>query len=194
MTRVIDPVRSEHTTTVVIGSGLSGLAVASELSRQGIQSIVVDQLELFGPAPVSRNHEFSEPGSLIERGEILRVLRHYASSHSLDIRTRAKATELSISPAETERWTICTSEGVISAENIVLTRCAQSQLRRFLASLGIAIGRDIMTAIRSLGIYLVGVGDAILPSTREILMQAKNVSQAICQNQLNDQSRRSVLA
>lgn len=181
MTRLDGALRAERTTTVVIGSGFSGLAVASELSRRGVNSIVVDHCELFGTGVASQKHQFSEPGSLTERSEILRVLRHYASSHSLDIRTRAKAKELSISPSGKQRWTIHTSEGVLSAENIVLTHCAQNQLRRFLASLGIAIGQDITTAVRALGIYLVGINDAILPSTREILLQAKNVSQAISQ-------------
>ncbi|AJT42481.1 FAD-binding protein [Psychromicrobium lacuslunae] len=171
---------TERTTTVVIGSGLSGLAVATELSRRGVNSIVVDHCELFGTGTANAKHQVSEPGSLTERGEVLRVLRHYASSHSLDIRTRAKAKELSINPLSTQRWTIETSEGALSADNIVLTHCAQNQLRRFLASLGIAIGRDVITAVRALGIYLVGVNDAIIPSTREILLQAKNVSQAIC--------------
>ncbi|NYE96126.1 2-polyprenyl-6-methoxyphenol hydroxylase-like FAD-dependent oxidoreductase [Psychromicrobium silvestre] len=179
MTRALGTAQMEHTTTVVIGSGLSGLAVASELSRQGVESIVVDQLELFGVEPVARKAELAEPGSLAERGEILRVLRHYASSHSLDVRTQAKATELSIDPEKPQQWVIRTSEGVLLAENVVLTRCAQSQLRRFLASLGISIGKDVVNALHALGLYLVGVGDALLPSTKDILRQAKNVSQAI---------------
>lgn len=175
-------VGTERTTTVVIGSGLSGLAVASELSRQGVDSIVVDSLELFGAAPAVREAQLTEPGTLIERSEILRVLRHYASNHSLDIRVRSKAIGLSITAGDaySKQWTVKTSEGVLLADNIVLTRCAQSQLRRFFSSLGIAIGRDLTSAIRALGIYLVGVGDTVAPSTREILRQAKTVSEAIC--------------
>lgn len=179
-------VDAERTTTVVIGSGLSGLAVASELSRQGIEAIVVDSLDLFGSVtPAVRNAGVTEPATLLERSDILRVLRLYASNHSLDVRSRAKAIELkrtvgSEASADSQQWLIRTSEGVLIADNIVLTRCAQSQLRVFFSSLGIAIGQDIVKAIRALGIYLVGVGDVIAPSTREILRQAKTVSAAIC--------------
>ena len=178
---------TERTTTVVIGSGLSGLAVASELSRQGVDSIVVDSLELFGAAPTARASRLTEPGTLIERSEILRVLRHYASNHSLDIRASSKATGLRITAGaasagdpQPQQWLVNTSDGVLLADNIVLTRCAQGQLRRFFASLGIAIGHDLTSAMRALGIYLVGIGDAVAPSTREILRQAKTVSEAIC--------------
>lgn len=189
MTLVPTIAGTERTTTVVIGSGLSGLAVASELSRQGVDSIVVDSLDLFGPTSASRQTPLTEPGTLVERSEILRVLRHYASNHSLDIRSSSKATGLSITETvsgstQSQQWLVRTSEGVLLADNIVLTRCAQSQLRRFLSSLGIAIGRDLSKVIRALGIYLVGVGEAIAPSTREILRQAKTVSEAICVSRL----------
>lgn len=186
MTLAPATVSAECTTTVVIGSGLSGLAVASELSRQGVQSIVVNGLDLFGGAPLTRESPLTEPGTLLERSEILRVLRHYAFNHSLDVRASSKATGLSITGGATtddagpQQWLVRTSEGVLLADNIVLTRCAQSQLRRFFTSLGIAMGRDLVNAIRALGIYLVGVGDSVAPSTREILRQAKTVSEAIC--------------
>lgn len=179
-------VDAERTTTVVIGSGLSGLAVASELSRQGIETIVVDSLELLGSVPAIRNIEAAEPASLMERSDLLRVLRRYATNRSVDIRTRSKATELrrtvesSVGTGSTQQWMIRTSDGVLMAENIVLTRCAQSQLREFFSSIGIAIGQDIAKAMRALGIYLVGIGEAIVPSTRDILRQAKTVSEAIC--------------
>lgn len=45
------PATAEITTTVVIGSGLSGLAVASELSRRGVQSIVVESVECLNSGP-----------------------------------------------------------------------------------------------------------------------------------------------
>jgi cation diffusion facilitator CzcD-associated flavoprotein CzcO len=39
---------TEQTTTVIIGTGLSGLAVAAELRRRGVGSIVVDGLDILG--------------------------------------------------------------------------------------------------------------------------------------------------
>jgi cation diffusion facilitator CzcD-associated flavoprotein CzcO len=39
---------TEQTTTVIIGTGLSGLAVAAELRRRGVHSIVVDGREILG--------------------------------------------------------------------------------------------------------------------------------------------------
>ncbi|WP_434617083.1 FAD-binding protein [Arthrobacter sp. A5] len=173
---------TESTTTVVIGSGFSGLAVASELSRQGVDAIVVDGLDLLDGGVSGRRAEPTDPGALSERSDILRLLRHYASTHHLDVRSSTRAVELSLTAAGTgqqRKWVIHTADGLLLADNIVLTRCAQNQLRRILLSLGIKIGRDVLTAMRALGLYWVGAGDLIAPTTREILRQAKLVSQAI---------------
>ncbi len=179
------PMATESTTTVVIGSGLSGLAVASELSRQGVHSIVVDGLDFLDAAEPSRRAKVSDPVAFGERAEILRLLRHYAQTHHLDVRNSTRAIELTMvgnqasGASRPKKWIIQTADGVLMADSIVLTRCAQNQLRRILASLGIKISRDIMNALRALGLYLVGVGDLIAPTTKEILHQAKVVSQAI---------------
>lgn len=177
---------AESTTTVVIGSGFSGLAVASELSRQGVDSIVVDGLDFLGTEEPARRSGAPDLGPFGERNEILRLLRHYALTHHLDVRTSTRAVELSMvgsdaagAPGRPKKWVIRTADGVLMADSIVLTRCAQIQLRRILTSLGIKISRDVVAAMRSLGLYLVGVGDMIAPSTKEILHQAKSVSQAI---------------
>lgn len=178
---------TETTTTVVIGSGLPGLAVASELSRHGVASIVVDGADVFGPEFSQRRQAMADATSLTERGEILRLLRHYAASHQLDIRGTTRAVDVKLlgsdgqTPAEAPaaKWVIHTVDGVLLADSIVLTSCAQNQLRRFLGGLGIAVGRDFLGAIRALGIYLVGVGELIAPTTRAILRQAKVVSEAI---------------
>jgi monoamine oxidase len=71
----------ERTAAVVIGTGLSGLAVASELQRHGVDSIIVDGLDLLGagqPANTSslQRCDAAYAGSLRERNEILRQLRN----------------------------------------------------------------------------------------------------------------------
>lgn len=172
----------ESCTTVVIGSGFSGLAVASELSRQGINAVVVDGLDFLGPSAALRQSSIGDLQAMGERAEILRLLRRYADTHQLDVRPATRAVQLSRNCAEEtapQQWVVHTAQGVLLAENIVLTRCAQSQLRSLLGSLGIKVGRDILSVLRALGMYLVGVGDVVVPSTREILRQAKMVSNAI---------------
>jgi NAD(P)-binding Rossmann-like domain len=182
---------TERTTTVVIGTGLSGLAVASELSRHGVESIIVEGLDLLGaganPHTVSLPRcDAAELASLQERNEILRHLRNYAASHQLDVRNTTKALQLNAVELQggndggrPRQWAVHTGEGVLLAEHVVVTRCGQSQLRRIIAELGIAVGQNIVAAMRAVGIYLVGVGDLITPTPKEVLRQAKVVGQAI---------------
>ena len=179
---------TEQTTTVIIGTGLSGLAVAAELRRRGIDSIVVDGLDTFGatlPAVTTslQRIDTADSATLQERNEILRHLRNYAASHDVDIRsTRAvQLTQVDGAPesAATPQWEVHTPTGVLVADHIVLTRCAQSQLRRMINDFGIAVGRNLAAAMRAIGIYLVGVGELITPSPKEVLRQAKTVGKAI---------------
>ncbi|MDQ1053417.1 2-polyprenyl-6-methoxyphenol hydroxylase-like FAD-dependent oxidoreductase [Arthrobacter sp. SORGH_AS 212] len=179
---------TEQTTTVIIGTGLSGLAVAAELRRRGIDSIVVDGLDTFGATPPAvttslQRIDTADSATLQERNEILRHLRNYAASHDVDIRsTRAlQLTQVDGTPesAASPQWQVHTPTGVLVADHIVLTRCAQSQLRRMLNDFGIAVGRNLAAAMRAIGIYLVGVGELITPSPKEVLRQAKTVGQAI---------------
>ncbi len=186
----------ERTSTVVIGTGLSGLAVASELQRRGVGAIVVDGLDLLGagnPANTSslQRCDAADAATLRERNEILRHLRNYAASHSLDIRTNVRALQLDHLYAESpaagaqgtgspaQQWAVSTPDGVLYADHLVLTRCAHSQLRRMLAELGVAAGQNLMAAMHALGMYLVGVGELITPTPKEVLRQAKLVGQAI---------------
>ncbi len=179
---------TEQTTTVIIGTGLSGLAVAAELRRRGIDSIVVDGLDTFGATPPAvttslQRIDTADSATLQERNEILRHLRNYAASHDVDIRsTRAvQLTQVDGNPESTAspQWEVHTPTGVLVADHIVLTRCAQSQLRRMINDFGIAVGRNLAAAMRAIGIYLVGVGELITPSPKEVLRQAKTVGQAI---------------
>lgn len=170
---------TESTTTVVIGSGFSGLAVASELSRQGVRSIVLDGFPADGGK--TARSAISARSALPDRSDILRVLVHYAQSHHLDIRTSTEALALTRGAAGSggRRWVVHTKDGLLLADSIVLTRGAQNQLRRLVSSIGIILGRDVGSAMRAVGIYLVGIGDLITPSTQDIIRQAKLVSESI---------------
>ncbi|MEO5779192.1 FAD-binding protein [Arthrobacter oryzae] len=181
----------ERTAAVVIGTGLSGLAVASELQRHGVASIVVEGLDLLGagyPANTSslQRCDAADAASLQERNEILRHLRNYATNHQLDVRNSIRALQLDHLAADAAdfgqaagKWAVRTPGGVLLADHLVLTRCAHSQLRRMLTELGMATRQNLMAAMHALGMYLVGVGELITPSPKEVLRQAKAVGQAI---------------
>jgi hypothetical protein len=184
---------TEQTTTVIIGTGLSGLAVAAELRRRGVHSIVVDGLDILGasqPANTAslQRCDAADSDSLRERNEILRHLRNYVASHNMDVRNTTRAVQLTmvggtpVAPAAgapARQWEVHTPTGILLADHIVLTRCAHSQLRRMLSDFGITVGRNLVAAMRAIGIYLVGVGELITPSPKEVLRQAKTVGQAI---------------
>jgi hypothetical protein len=61
-----------------------------------------------------------------------------------------------------------------------------------LSDLGITVGRNLAAAMRAIGIYLVGVGELITPSPKEVLRQAKTVGQAISAK-VNPESAPSIL-
>jgi glycine/D-amino acid oxidase-like deaminating enzyme len=179
---------TEQTTTVIIGTGLSGLAVAAELCRRGVDSIVVDGLDILGAAQPANTASLqrcdaADSVSLRERNEILRHLRNYAASHHVDVRNTTRAVQLTKVATSTGRavpqWEVHTPTGILVADHIVLTRCAHSQLRRMINDFGISVGRNLVAAMRAIGIYLVGVGELITPSPKEVLRQAKTVGQAI---------------
>lgn len=186
---------TERTTAVVIGAGMPGLAVASELSRYGVDAIVVDGMYVPGPMQplntgILQRCDAADAACLQERSEILRHLRNYAASHGLDVRSTTRAVRLDrldeaaaetvISPGVVSyQWAVHTANGVLLADHIVVTRCGQSQLRRMLAELGIAIGQNLVAAMRAIGMYLVGVGELATPTPKEVLRQAKVVGQAI---------------
>jgi hypothetical protein len=48
-----------------------------------------------------------------------------------------------------------------------------------LSDLGLALGHNLTAAMRAIGMYLVGVGELITPTPKEVLRQAKVVGQAI---------------
>ncbi|WP_427005156.1 FAD-dependent monooxygenase [Pseudarthrobacter sp. H2] len=180
---------TERTSAVIIGTGLSGLAVASELQRRGVDSIIVDGLDLLGaghPANSSslRRCDSADAACRQERNEILRHLRNYATSHKLDVRHGIRAQSVDhldavVSGSRPREWAVRTPGGVLLADHLVVTRCAHSQLRRMLAELGMAAGQSLTAAMHALGMYLVGVGQLITPTPKEVLRQAKAVGHAI---------------
>jgi 2-polyprenyl-6-methoxyphenol hydroxylase-like FAD-dependent oxidoreductase len=180
---------TEQTTTVIIGTGLSGLAVAAELCRRGVDSIVVDGLDLLGAAQPANTASLqrcdaADPVTLRERNEILRHLRNYAASHDVDVRNTTRAVQLTkveglAGGTAAPQWQVHTPNGILIADHIVLTRCAHSQLRRMINDFGITVGRNVVAAMRAIGIYLVGVGELLTPSPKEVLRQAKTVGHAI---------------
>lgn len=179
----------ERTSAVIIGTGLAGLAVASELQRRGVGSIVVEGLDLLGAGHPANTSSLQRCGatdaaSMQERNEILRHLRNYASSHKLDVRNGVRAQqvdrlEAGTGGSRTQPWAVRTPGGVLVADHLVLTRCAYSQLRRMLSELGMVAGQNLKAAMHALGMYLVGVGQLITPSPKEALRQAKDVGRAI---------------
>ncbi|WP_343318689.1 FAD-binding protein [Arthrobacter sp. TMP15] len=173
----------EVTSTIVIGSGFSALAVAAELNRQGVKAIVVDTFcPLKQSAPLQATTGGISLDALSERSEIVRLLEHYARRNSLDIRPETQALELTRvhqSVAAQQQWRVHTSNGTLSAHSVVFTRGALSQLGRVLHSMGVTTATDVRSGMHSLGLYLVGVGDLAIPTTQEILHQAKRASQSI---------------
>lgn len=188
-----DPIRSasarsaptEHTSTVVIGSGLSGLAVASELSRRGVDSIVVEGVECSDSGAMRT--VLADAVSLSERTELMRLLRGYAVSHKLDVRQTTVAEHLSIighpklikASVGRKMWAVQTADGVLLADHVVLTKYPRNALRRLLMSMDIALGANVRESMRAIGLYLVGVGELLTPTTREIVRQAKMVGDII---------------
>ncbi|SEE96976.1 hypothetical protein SAMN04489740_3411 [Arthrobacter alpinus] len=191
---------NEATTTVVIGSGFSALAVAAELNRQGVKAIMVDSF-----CPVKQSSTPPTTGgisldALSERSEVVRLLENYARRHDLDIRPETQALELTrasdtvaANPQAGPQWSVHTGTGVLSAHSVVFTRGALSQLRRVLHSAGVTTAADMRTAMHTLGLYLVGVGDLAIPTTQEILHQAKRAGQSIATRVATGESA-SVLA
>ncbi len=180
------PQPAEATTAVVLGAGLPGLAVATELSRRGVHAILVE-----GPGPStpeSRPGAAVDPAALSERTELMRLLRAYAASHALDIRRGGPGPVVSLpglpghsgpGTAGGPRWAVPTEQGVVVADHVVLTGWGGSQLRRMLRELGVAAGENIGAALKATGLYVVGMADLLVPTTREIVRQAKAVTDAI---------------
>ena len=173
---------TESTTTMVIGSGFSALAIAAELNRQGIKTIVVDSSCALKPPTAPPTTGGISLAALSERSEIVRLLEHYARRNELDIRPATQALDFTHHDgylAAAHPWRVLTTTGTVTAHSIVFTRGALSQLRKVLHSVGVSTASDVRTGMHVLGLYLVGVGDLAVPTTQEILHQAKRASHSI---------------
>ncbi|MCC3268985.1 FAD-binding protein [Arthrobacter gengyunqii] len=180
-------IHTEVTTAVVIGSGLTGLAVVSELNRRGVESVVLDGLQ-HDSQPV--HVPVPDAAGLPERAELLRLLHGYATGHSLDIRrgTAVQAVGLlrgSKIPAPVTRaavkWAVHTPGGLLLADAVVLAGCGRPAVLKLLRSLGFTAGTERRRALRSAGLYLVGAGEAVTSPTRELVRQAKRAGQEVAQ-------------
>lgn len=173
----------EQTTTIVIGSGFAALAMAAELNRQGVKAIVMDSScasKQHSPTPTTTGG--IGLAELSERSEIVRLLEHYARRHELDLRPDTRALELTRIHHHVPmngQWRVRTASGTLSAHSVVFTRGALSQLRQVLHGAGVTTATDIRARMHALGLYLVGVGDLALPTTQEILLQAKRAGHSI---------------
>ena len=179
--------RTEATAAVVIGCGLTGLAVASELSRHGLHPIVLNGLRRDtepAPGPVP------DALSLPERTELLRLLHGYAAGHSLDIRRSTPAEEVGLlhgsgnfsvshAPQPGMKWAVRTRHGILLADTVVLAGCGQPALVKLIRTLGFAAGAELRNALRSVGLYVVGAGEVLTAPTRELLRQAKRAGREI---------------
>lgn len=176
---------TEVTAAVVIGSGLTGLAVVSELNRRGVECVVLDGLQHDSqPAHAPVAGAAGLPG----RAELLRLLHGYATGHSLDIRrgTAVQAVSLlrgSKIPApvtrEAAKWSVRTPDGILLADAVVLAGCGRPAVLTLLRSLGFATGTELRSAVRSMGLYVVGAGEAVASPTRELVRQAKRAGQEV---------------
>ncbi|MDP5226403.1 MULTISPECIES: FAD-binding oxidoreductase [Arthrobacter] len=188
------------TDVVVIGSGMGGLAVATHLHRKGVAVVVLDGLaEGDAQLRATLRHATTEqlervaacdPVSHDERREILRQLHGYTKSHAVDIRRGVVADALDTAGAHgadapLRRWVLHTPTGVILCDSLVITGAnAHHPVRRFLHGLGQETGESLSTALRRLGIYLVGVGQQVSAGHREVLQQARLVGNTIAGNGL----------
>jgi len=192
------------TDVVVVGTGMGGLAVATQLHRKGMTVVVIDGLqqesqEAAGALRHATTEELErvaigDPASHRERRDILRQLHGYAKGHQLDIRrgvvagalnpaTRTRGT-LPASPAgkaaPVRRWALPTPGGLILCDSVVITGVSgRRRVRQFLKAVGQETSDNMAAALRQVGIYLVGVGQQVSAGHREVLHQARLVGNAI---------------
>lgn len=192
------------TDVVVVGTGMGGLAVATQLHRKGMTVVVIDGLNQGDPvAAGALRHATTEelervaigdPASHRERRDILRQLHGYAKSHQLDIRRGVVAGALNLaspeqgasrssaapSGAASRRWALPTPGGLILCDSVVITGVSgRRRVRQFLKAVGQETSDNMATALRHVGIYLVGVGQQVSAGHREVLHQARLVGNAI---------------
>ncbi|MFJ3958120.1 FAD-dependent monooxygenase [Arthrobacter sp. NPDC090010] len=183
------------TDVVVVGSGMGGLAVATQLHRKGVPVIVLDGLDGHdGQLRTQLRHvtteqleriSVSDPASHGERREILRQLHGYTKSHRVDVRRGVVADSLDRAGAPgadspLRRWALHTPGGVILCDSLVITgTVGHHRALRFLREVGQETTENVSAALRRVGIYLVCVGQQVSAGHREVLHQARLVGNTI---------------
>ena len=121
--------------TIVIGAGPAGLAVAAELRRRGQSVIVLERAEQVGASwrgHYDRLHLHTvrwlshlpgyrirrQEGSWVTRDGVIRYLDEYAAHHRIDVRTGVTVER--IDRAETGDWVVHTTSGTFSAAAVVV--------------------------------------------------------------------------
>lgn len=119
---------------VVLGAGPGGLAAAAELTRVGVETVVLDKADRVGSSwaghydrlhlhtsrglsglpgyPIPRRY-----GRWVARDDVLRYLAEYADLHDLDVRLGVTAT--AVERAE-DGWRVVTDHGTIATDTVVV--------------------------------------------------------------------------
>jgi putative flavoprotein involved in K+ transport len=119
---------------VVIGAGPGGLAAAAELTRVGVEAIVLDKADRVGASwagHYDRLHLHTSRGlsglpgyriprrygRWVARDDVLRYLAEYADLHDLDVRLGVTAN--AVERAE-DGWRVVTDRGTVAADTVVV--------------------------------------------------------------------------
>ena len=123
--------------TIVIGAGPAGLAVAAELRRRGEGVIVLERADQVGASwrghydrlhlhtvrwlshlPGYRIHR--REGWWVHRDGVIRYLDEYAAHHRIDVRTGVTVERIERAASDTDVWAVHTSTGTFTARAVVV--------------------------------------------------------------------------
>ncbi len=124
-------------TTIIIGAGPAGLAVAAELRKRGERSIVLecadhvgsswrghyDRLHLHTVRWLSHLPGYRIPrseGPWVARDGVIRYLDQYARHHAIDVRTGVQVQRIDRDQTTPDAWTVHTSNGPFTASAVVV--------------------------------------------------------------------------